>query len=90
MPTREFRTEFLREQRNKGWINKKYIHDNNGCPHFEVVFKDSADGKYYAMEYYDDTDHGIDTFDGDSDDRLYLCYEVEKEEVVAISWVKKS
>jgi len=89
MPTRIFRSEFLREQRDKGWINEKYLHDNNGYPHFEVVFKDSADGKYYAMEYYN-SDHGIDTFDGDDDDKVYECYKVEKKEVIEISWVKKS
>lgn len=86
MATKKFRAEFLREKCRDGWLYEQYLNDDRGCPTFEVVFRDTADGKHYAMRYYRDNDHGIDTFDGAKDDDLYECYEVEKKEVVAVSW----
>ena len=40
------------------------------------------------MEWYYDSDHGIDTFDGVRIDQMYECYEVVKKEVVQTAWVK--
>ncbi len=89
MATKKFRAEFLREKRDKGWVHERPISVGGmGPPTFEVVFRDTADGKHYAMHYYRDLDVGVCKFDGAKDDDLYECYEVEKKEVVAISWVK--
>ncbi len=89
MATKKFRAEFLREKRDNGWVHEKPIPRGDiDAPRFEVVFRDAADGKYYAIEYYNCLDVGADIFDGASDDDLYLCYEVEKKEVVTVSWEK--
>lgn len=89
MATKKFRAEFLREKRDKGWANEKSVPRGDiDADTFEVVFRDAADGKHYAMKYYYDSDTGIDTFEGAEDGDLYKCYEVEKKEVVAVSWVK--
>lgn len=77
------------EKRDKGWTHKRPISVGDmGAPTFEVIFRDTSDGKHYAMHYYRDTDTGIDTFEGVNNDDLFKCHEVEKKEVVAVSWVK--
>lgn len=87
MVTKKFRAEFLKEKCSQGWLHQKYLNDDIGAPTFEVVLRDTTDGKYYAMRYYRDSDHGIDTFEGSSNDDLHECYEVEKKEVVTVDWV---
>jgi hypothetical protein len=87
MVTKKFRAEFLIEKRVQGWVHERPISVGDmGAPTFEVVFRDTADGKHYAMHYYRDLDVGVDTFDGAKDDDLYECYEVEKKEVVTVDW----
>ena len=89
MSTRNFRVEFLRQKSAEGWIDEKFLHNDRDCPTYEVVFRDSATGEHYAMEYYRDDNHGIDTFDGMNDDHTIDCYEVRKEEVTTYAWVRK-
>jgi len=82
-----FRAEFLKKKRDEGWISEKYLNDDIGAPTFEVVFYNEADGKYYATEYYNDSDHGIDSYDC-SAGQLFECHEVEKKEVTTVIWKK--
>jgi len=89
MTTKNFRAEFLREKSSQEWLSQKYLHDDMDCPTFEVVFRDPTDGKHYAMEYYHDSNHGIDTFDGASNDDTFECYEVEEKKTMTTEWVKK-
>jgi len=90
MATRNFRLEFIREHvfetgEEVARISKGYDH-GAAMEQIDIIFRAKDDGKHYVFDYEYNGDHGIDNFDGEDDDFLVVCYEVEKKVVKKETW----
>ena len=88
MAVRKFRTEYLKMKCADGWVAAKFIGNFDGSPNFDAVFYDESDGCYYSFRYANNSDVGIDSFEGLGDDETFECVQVMKKVVESVEWVK--
>lgn len=89
--SREFRFEYIKdvvfEQGEIAHEEEGAYDSGTGYSPTTVVFRAKDDGKFYEFEYGYNSEHGIRTTEGWSDDKVLTLPEVEQKETITTVWV---
>lgn len=89
--SREFRFEYIKDvvfEQDGAVHREEGAYDSgSGYSPITVIFRAKDDGKFYEFEYGCNSEHGIYTTEGWSDDKVLRLPEVEQKETITTVWV---